>query len=109
GAVWVFARSGSTWSQQGSKLVGTGAAGAGFQGSSLALSGDGNTALVGGFRDGGYTGAVWVFTRSGTTWSQQGSKLVGSGAVGAGEQGSSVALSEDGNTALLALHDALPI
>jgi hypothetical protein len=108
GAVWVFTRSGTTWTQQGPKLVGTGAVGGApgalpgaGQGISVALSGDGNTALVGGFRDNGDAGAVWVFTRSGTTWTQQGPKLVGTGAVGDAEQGSSVALSDDGNTALV--------
>ena len=40
---------------------------------------------IGGPLDNGDAGAAWVFTRSGTTWSQQGSKLVGSGeAVGRG-------------------------
>ncbi len=38
-------------------------------------------------------GAAWVFTRSGATWTQQGEKLTGSGESGAGEFGSSVALS----------------
>ncbi len=109
GAVWVFTRSGTTWTQQGPKLVGTGAAGPGAgglvpgagQGSSVALSSDGNTALVGGFRDNGGQGATWVFTRSGTTWTQQGPKLVGTGSKGEAGQGSSVALSDDGNTALV--------
>ena len=82
GAAWVFTRSGTTWTQQGPKLVGTGAAGDADQGVSVALSGDGNTALVGGAGDNGSEGAAWVFTRSGTTWTQQGSKLVGTGAVG---------------------------
>ena len=67
----------------------------------MALSADGNTALVGGPYDNGGTGAAWVFTRSGSTWTQQGPKLVGTGAVGTAEQGWSVALSADGNTALI--------
>jgi antibiotic biosynthesis monooxygenase (ABM) superfamily enzyme len=107
GATWVFTRSGGMWSQQGSKLVGTGAVGRlGYQGSSVALSADGNTALVGGPYDSyddeteAQIGAAWVFTRSGGVWSQQGGKLVGNGAVGAASQGSSVALSADGNTAI---------
>jgi hypothetical protein len=100
GAAWVFTRSGGVWTQQGSKLVGTGAAGAANQGSSVALSADGNTAIVGGANDNGGKGAVWVFTRSGGVWTQQGSKLVGTGAVGNANQGQSVALSGDGNTAI---------
>jgi hypothetical protein len=100
GAAWVFTRSNGTWSQQGSKLVGTGAVGNAFQGWSVALSDDGNTAVVGGPGDGG-GGAAWIFTRSGGVWSQQGSKLVGTGAAGGADQGRSVALSGDGNTAIL--------
>jgi hypothetical protein len=101
GAVWVFTRSGGVWTQQGSKLVGTGAVGGSAQGWSVALSADGNTAIVGGIYDNGNTGAAWVYTRSGGVWTQQGSKLVGTGAVGAAQQGTSVALSADGNTAIV--------
>jgi hypothetical protein len=101
GAAWVFTRSGSSWTQQGLKLVGTGPAGNASQGVSVALSGDGSTALIGGSADSSYAGAAWVFARSGTTWTQQGAKLVGSGAVGSAEQGSSVALAGDGSTALI--------
>jgi hypothetical protein len=102
GAVWFFSRSNGTWNQQGSKLVGNGAAGAAGQGWSVALSADGNTAIVGGYTDNTNAGAAWVFTRSSNgTWSQQGSKLVGNGTVGAAQQGWSVALSADGTTAIV--------
>ena len=85
GAAWVFTRSGGVWSQQGPKLVGTGAVGNALQGWSVSLSGDGNTAIVGGPCDNNCAGAAWVFTRSGGVWSQQGPKLVGTGAVGAAQ------------------------
>jgi uncharacterized protein (TIGR03437 family) len=101
GAVWVFTRSGSVWTQQGGKLARIGAVGSAAQGSSLALSADGNTALVGGPGDNGGAGATWVFTRSGGVWTQQGGKLAGTGAVGSATQGSSLALSADGNTAVV--------
>ena len=83
---------------QDSKLVGSGAVGSAEQGNSVAISGDGNTAIVGGPGDNSHAGAAWVFTRSSGVWTQQGSKLVGTGGVGAA-QGWSVALSDDGNTA----------
>ena len=101
GAVWVFTRSNGVWTQQGNKLVGTGAVGTARQGFSVALSADGNTALVGGLGDNSFAGAVWVFTRRNGVWTQQGNKLVGTGAVGTADQGVSVALSADGNTALV--------
>ncbi len=101
GAAWVFTRSGSTWSQQGPKLTGSGEIGFGLFGFSVALSGDGNTALVGGYGDNSFLGAAWVFTRSGSTWNQQGSKLIGDDESGGANSGDSVALSGDGNTALI--------
>ncbi|MFN4975500.1 MAG: beta strand repeat-containing protein, partial [Bacteroidota bacterium] len=101
GAAWIFSRSGNDWIQQGNKLVGSGAIGNARQGLSVAVSADGNTAIVGGFGDNGNIGAAWVYTRSGSVWSQQGNKLVGSGAVGSALQGYSVSLSADGNTAII--------
>jgi subtilisin-like proprotein convertase family protein len=101
GAAWIFVRSGGAWTQQGPKLVGTGAVGGAFQGVAVSLSADGSTALIGGLSDNLSVGAAWVFTRSDTVWTQQGSKLVGTGAVGGSNQGGSVALSADGNTALV--------
>jgi hypothetical protein len=118
GVAWVFVRSGSTWSQQGPALVGGESNGqdagehcgeeaeepdgqCGF-GRSVALSGDGNTALIGGPRDGHNAGAAWVFTRQDSTWTQQGPKLTGGVEEGGeGRFGRSVALSSDGDTALI--------
>ena len=98
GATWVFARSGTTWVQQGPLLVGSGAVGPSRQGRFVALSADGNTLAVGGENDNNGSGATWVFTRSGTAWTQQGPKLVGTGAVipYGPYQGRSVAWSADG-------------
>jgi len=50
------------FTQQGSKLVGTGAVVRADQGQSVALSADGNTASGPGDNSG--NGAVWVFTRN---------------------------------------------
>jgi hypothetical protein len=58
--------------------------------------------IVGGYADNNFDGATWVFTRSGGVWTQQGSKFVGTGAVGGfARQGYSVSLSDDGNTAVV--------
>ncbi|MBF8247757.1 MAG: Cadherin-like beta sandwich domain protein, partial [Bacteroidetes bacterium] len=101
GAAWVFIRSGGVWSQQGSKLVGTGAVGGAQQGYSVSISSDGNTAIVGGNADNSLKGAAWVFIRSGGVWAQQGTKLLGTVAVSNTAQGYSVSLSSDGNTAIV--------
>jgi IPT/TIG domain/FG-GAP repeat len=101
GRAWVFARSGSSWSQQGESLAGAGEDGEGHFGASIALSVDGSTALIGAPGDNGFLGAAWVFTRSGETWSEDGSKLTGAGANGEAHFGYSVALSGGGTTALI--------
>jgi hypothetical protein len=107
----VFTRAGSTWTQQGEKLVGdctsnctnqgTGETGAGRFGVTMALSADGDTALIGGLDDNGTRGAAWVFTRTGSTWTQQGEKFTGGGESGEGEFGTNVALSADGDTGMI--------
>jgi uncharacterized repeat protein (TIGR01451 family) len=101
GSAFIWTRSGGVWSQQGNKLVGSGAVGNAEQGNSVAISADGNTAIVGGYFDNDDAGAAWIWTKSGGVWTQQGSKLVGSGGVGPGFQGNSVSISADGNTAIV--------
>src|SRR5260221_2495667 len=108
GGAWGFTRKGGVWTQQGKKLVGTDAVGRARQGISVALSAEGNAADLGGPGanpwDGsgpiglGATGEAWVFTRSGGVWTQP-NKLVSTGAVG--RLGTSVALSADGNIAVV--------
>ncbi len=93
GAVYVFVRSGTTWTQQAKLTASDIAANARF-GVSVALSGDraviGATgAIVGGFAD---AGAVYVFERTGATWTQK-AKLTASDAAASARFGLSVALS----------------
>jgi FG-GAP repeat len=101
GASWIFTRSGNIWQQEGNKLFATDATAGAGQGWSVSLSADGNTALVGAPTDSISTGAAWTFTRTNGNWVQDGHKLVGTGAVGAANQGSSAALSADANTAII--------
>ena len=97
GAAWVYRRSGPVWKQQ-AKLI---AAGSFTLGLSVSLSGDGNTAIVGGPLNNGSVGAAWVYERSAGVWTQR-AELVGTGVVGSfATQGNSVSLSRDGNTAIV--------
>lgn len=100
GAAWVFTRANGVWTQLGPKLVGSDATANALQGTSVGISADGNTVLVGGPKDAN-SGATWVYTRGNGVWNQQGPKLAGSGAVGNSSQGTSLALSADGNTAIV--------
>jgi len=99
GAVWIFIASGGTYVQQ-AKLVGNSVITAALQGETVALSADGNTVAIGGPSDNSGVGAVWIFVRSGTTWSQQ-AKLVGTGyTIGSSNvfMGRALSISADGNT-----------
>jgi FG-GAP repeat len=94
GAVYIFTRTGSTWSQQayikasntGNAAVGEAYAEGDQFGYAIALSSDGNTLAVGAIGEdsnatgingnqddnsANQSGAVYAFTRSGRTWSQQ--------------------------------------
>ena len=68
GAAYVFVRDGETWTQQ-AKLVANDATAGSRLGFSTAVSGD--TAVVGSYTDDNGRGAVYVFVRSGATWTQQ--------------------------------------
>jgi hypothetical protein len=88
GAAYVFTRSGTTWSQQ-AKLTASDGAASDFFGYSVAIAA--STAVVGAPDNLG-TGAAYVFTGSGGTWTQQ-AKLTASHSAGNEFFGHSVALS----------------
>ena len=110
GAVYVFSRTGSEWSQQAYIKAGNADRNDQF-GYAVSLSADGDTLAVGNFDESGSarsingpydakrngSGAVYIFTRSGGVWSQQ-AYLKASNAEQADSLGASVSLSDDGNT-----------
>ncbi|HET7500121.1 MAG TPA: hypothetical protein VFK02_03935 [Kofleriaceae bacterium] len=106
GAVHVFARTGTTWTPELDQ-VGTGNDPIGALGNSVALSGDGATLAVGASREDSVSlpaqttsGAVYLFTRSGATWTQ--AAHLEASIVGAGDRfGTSVSLSHDGARLLI--------
>lgn len=98
GKFFVFTRSGTTWSQQTIDMP-SNAIGKAYLGSSVALSHDGNTAIIGGLNDDRARGAAWVYTRDNQqAWTQR-TKLVGSLDAAGAQFGYSVALSGDGSVA----------
>src|SRR5207249_804118 len=94
----------STWTQQAKLTASDSASGLRF-GSAVSLSRDGNTLLVGA-RGNAYSagpapaGTAYVFTRSGSTWTQQQKLSAGDAATG-DYFGTSAALSADGLTAVV--------
>jgi hypothetical protein len=111
GAAAVFSRSGTTWTQQ-AYLKASNTGPNDWFGVRLALSGDGNTLLLGAQNEDSAAagrqddesaveaGAAYLFTRAGAAWSQQ-AFLKGSNTESYDEFGSSVALSRDGRTLLV--------
>lgn len=95
GAVYVFVRSGTTWSEQAKLIAGDAAANDRF-GKAVAI--DGDTVVVGAQEDdngfGVDAGAIYVFVRTGTVWSQQ-EKLVPSDAGGGIQVGNAVSIDGD--------------
>ena len=110
GAVYVFVRSGTSWTQQAYVKTANTAANVQF-GYSVALSADGNTLAASSFDEGGasrvingpYTpgrngsGAIYIFTRAGSTWTQT-AYLKASNAEANDSLGVIVSISDDGNT-----------
>jgi len=99
GSAYVFARSGTSWSEQ-AKLTANDAAGGDWFGTSVAIQDD--TAIVGASRDDNFPhsdiGSAYVFLREGTSWSQQ-AKLTPDDGQAADQFGAQVALL--GDTALV--------
>ena len=110
GAVYIFTRNGSTWSQQAYIKASNTFANTLF-GYGVGLSADGNTLAASSYDEGGSartingvqdrnrrgSGAIYVFTRTGTTWTQQ-AYLKASNAEFMDSLGYSLAISQDGNT-----------
>jgi pimeloyl-ACP methyl ester carboxylesterase len=108
GAVDVETLDGSTWVQQAELVPDDNqviATGTNF-GASVALSSDGNTALIGGPEDNEYQGGAWIYTRSNGQWTEQAhivppDELGRVAGIASSQFGTSVGLSPDGNTAVI--------
>ena len=102
----MFTQSNGTWTQQ-QKLVASNSDGS-LQGTSVALSADGSTAMVGGPFETFGGGAAWVFTQSNGSWTEQ-QELLGSESAGS-NQGTAVALPDAGRTPMVgkAVREFLP-
>lgn len=99
GAVYVFTRSGTTWTQQ-AKLIPNDAAAFAEFGTSVDI--DGDTVIAG--APGDVRRAAYIFVRSGSTWTQQGKLIAGKGAPAMGF-GRRVAVSGDAAVVGAPLHD----
>ena len=99
GSAYIFTRSGTTWTQQ-AQIQASPAASNDYFGISVEITPDANYAIVGAYFSSGTNGAAYVFSRSGTSWTQQ-AKLVASDAASADYFGWHVAISSDGSYAIV--------
>lgn len=99
GAAYIYARSGTTWSQHSKLTLSDGSAGDYF-GHSVSISDNGSFCAIGAYLDddkGSGSGAVAIFKKSGAVWDQTFKLLPADGAV-SDRFGYSVSLSGDGKT-----------
>ena len=104
GAAYIFtwSETSSSWSEQ-EKIQASDKQASDFFGFSVSISEDGNTAIVGAYGEdtgGSDAGAAYIFTRSGTSWSEQ-QKIQASDKQASDQFGRSVSISDDGNTAIV--------
>jgi hypothetical protein len=104
GKVYIYTRSGTTWTYSTS-IVSSDLSSNDWFGWSLDLSSDGTTLVVGAPGESiavnpFSNGAVYIFTGSGTSWTQQGGKLNASDPGSGDNLGLTVAVSSNGNTVL---------
>ena len=102
GAVYIFVRSGTSWSQQAKLTASDGDARMSYFGQSVSISGDyvivGATDHQAASQSGGQEGAAYIFVRSGTSWSKQ-AKLTASDKAQDDKFGESVSI--DGDYAII--------
>jgi hypothetical protein len=95
GAAYIFVRSGSTWTQQ-AKIQHSDRAQYDNFGYSVSISDDGSYAVIGAYYKNNQAGNAYIFSRSGSTWTQQ-AKLTASDAQASDRFGWSVNINDDGD------------
>jgi len=103
GQARVYVWNGTAWTQRGTDIDGE--SGGDSSGWSVALSADGNTAIIGSPFNGGNgmnAGHARVFVWSGTAWTQRGGDIDGEAA--GDESGISVDVSDDGSIVIVGAH-----
>ena len=104
GSVRVFTRSGNTWTQQAKLIANDSSNGENF-GSSLSINGNATCIAIGADNDNNQTGAAYIFTGSGNTWTQQ-AKITASDGANNDNFGRSIAITSDASHVVIGAPDA---
>ena len=106
GIACIFTRNDGTWIQQAKLLASDGAA-YDYFGASVAISGDGNSVIVGSNGDnnekGTNAGSAYIFTRTDSGWAEE-AKLLASDGYSGDWFGFSVSISSDGDIVIVGTH-----
>ncbi len=103
GGVYIYDRSGSSWTARGSVRLAADVGAGDEYGLAVALSGDGNVLAIGspGWESGAGApngrGAVYIYDRSGSSWTARGSVLLASDGTSPDFFGGALALNSDGS------------
>ncbi len=99
GVAIIHLRTGTSWAQQAELTPSDGAGGDRF-GADVAISGDGLYAAVTAYEDDesyNGSGSVYIFVRSGTSWSQQAKLHLGAAGAAGAHFGQSIDMNDDGD------------
>ena len=99
GAAYIFVRSGSTWTEQ-AILRASDAAQTKYFGQSVSINSDGSTVIIGS-PPSGQAGSVYIFTRSGSTWTEK-AIITASDTQSGDEFGNAVSINGDGTYVIVA-------
>jgi hypothetical protein len=106
GAAYIFTRSGSTWTEQTILRASNAGASDAF-GESVSINSDATYAVVGAWYE-NTTGAMYVFTRSGSTWTQQAGPLRATDFGVADRFGKNLSINGDGTYIIIGAHTEAP-
>jgi hypothetical protein len=99
GAVWLYQFKDNDWGIVQTKLQPTSAVGSSQFGSSVQLSADSSTIVVGGLADNSFRGAFWIFKREASgIYNLLNSKMVPTQMVGSAQVGTAIAVDSKGQT-----------
>ncbi|MFT4035802.1 MAG: hypothetical protein QM679_09550 [Patulibacter sp.] len=99
---WVFHRAGGSWQQQGERYSPVAGERGEFMTVQVAISGDGDTMLLGAPENEDDQGSAWAYSRRDGAWQQQGGELKIPRASQYSGFGRHLALSGDGSVAMIA-------
>ena len=110
GATYIYSRSGTVWTQE-AKIIASDKAANDTFGQSVSISSDGSRVVVGAYTSDpggtGNAGSAYIYSRSGTTWTEE-AKIIASDKVTGDQFGKSVSMTSDGSRVVVGAYNSDP-